>query len=231
MPPWVDCEGAATVRRIAAVRTDSGPRIPKPWGLYAQAGIATINGLVELWQQGDEVSIENQDPAGSWLVRKAVPTPTGAWAYILDDWGVQYRSGRWPFARKGEPTSVRVCPDTEFRIWRNEAVDVIPGRASSGGGGFADMYAHAQLNLWVRSAGDGGSAVVCPVSVELDLEDKTARIVGACPDRLAPQARLKASKLLELVLEHREIAATGDRIGPATAHERFLDHYCSADVR
>ncbi len=177
------------------------------------------------------MSLTNQDPAGSWLARKAVPMPTGTWEYILDDWGVRYRSGSWPFARNGESTSVRVCPDTEFRVWRNEAVDMSPGRAA---GGDCDVYAHAQLNLWVRSDGDGNdadSAVVCSVSVELDLENETARIVGMCPDRLAQQARLKASKLLALVLGHRAAAATGDRIGPVTAHERFLDRYCSADVR
>ncbi len=106
----------------------------------------------------------------SFYMYGAAP-PEGQWAYTVDDFGICYGPGWWPFHRDGKPGTVRVAPDVEYRARPNEYLLISPGQAAT---------ATARLHLFIRAQGLGVLTVAayflgahrshCRASVVADFE-------------------------------------------------------------
>lgn len=138
----------------------------------------------------------------------AIAPPEGDWEYELDDFGVTFGSGWWPFYKDGKPAAVRLAPDTAYQSWRNEYVLLW----SDG-----DATAHAGLKLWRRPQGMGG--MVARARVTIDIRGKRATVGTACPSDLLEQAEAKAERLLRFILMARGERRADRRL--ITAHERY----------
>lgn len=81
----------------------------------------------------------------------------GQWRFEVDDFVVPYGAARWfPF-----PRCVRLAPDIDYRSWRNEYVQLCPGRRAH--------QASADLTIGLRAQGMG--AVTVTIVADLDLRD------------------------------------------------------------
>jgi hypothetical protein len=118
------------------------------------------------------------------------PPPDGEWEYVVDDFGMSYGPGWWPLYRDGEPCSVRLAPDIEYRSWRNEYVIVRPS---------ADACAVAEVMLYCRRHGLGGMVVDARISI--DLRERTATVISdlsAFADQIRENAREKGRQAAAL---------------------------------
>jgi hypothetical protein len=139
----------------------------------------------------------------------AVAPPQGEWMYEVDDFNVVYGPGWWPFHRGGEPTTVRLAPNTRYWAWRNEYVLVTPT---------ADAAARARLSVYVAPAGAGG--VVVTTGAVVDLRAGTAVVDDGCPAHVRDAAQVKADRVLALALAARAQRRRG-QAAPVTAYERY----------
>lgn len=129
----------------------------------------------------------------------------GDWSYVLDDTGVRYGSGWYPYDK-----SVRLSPDVEFRSWRNEYVLVSWTEDPA--------VVKARLKLATRKHGMMGAMVV-RVQATLNLEHGT---VTLHPDdltgELLHQAQTKARRIIDLFAAERARRDTPrKRLKPVTA--------------
>jgi len=137
--------------------------------------------------------------------------PDGDWAYEVDDFDIAYGPGWWPYHRDGQPSGVRLAPNTRYWAWRNEYVLAHPtGRGPT---------VHAGLQLYERKQGMGAMIVRC--RVVLDLKHGSFTVDERCPPHLRPQADTKAQRLLDLILAARRERRRGQP-APLTAHQRWL---------
>lgn len=167
-----------------------------------------------------QLGVWNDDPSGSEFYMYPSAAPAGDWGYIVDDSGIGYRDGYWPFGRLEEPrksrraTSLRLAPDDRYCAAGQNYVFIRPDRR-------AEWRATADLNLTVRSQGLGAIVVRC--SVEMDLRDFTfslSRIGDEWPHDLKEQAEDKATRLVEFVRSHVTWRNAGKRT-VESAHERW----------
>ncbi|MGW4720903.1 hypothetical protein [Nocardia sp. NPDC004260] len=161
------------------------------------------------------------DPAGSYFHGWGVPTPEGQWQYELDDWGIVYGPGWWPFHRYYEqthgrsrrtPSSVRVSPGTAYQSWGNESITLRPSPQHP-------TRVEARMTLFVRTQGLG--AIVADTQIALDIRQRRTTIADTCPPALREQAELKAARLLRFVLDHRRARRRGTT-EPDTAYGRWM---------
>lgn len=143
----------------------------------------------------------------------AKPPPPGDPPYAVDDLGLAYGPGLWPF-RDADGTkglaSVHIAPSCEYRAWRNESVWVCPTQRGSG--------AEARVSLWLRRQGMGG--YVLRVNVRFDLKRETFAF-APLEEPLRAQAASKAQRVLDLIRVSRQERDRGAK-RPTTAHETWL---------
>lgn len=133
------------------------------------------------------------DPKGEEFYSFPAKVPEGDWAYIIDDFGIAYRRGWWPFRsadteeerravasweRKGHGewklgdgcgwASVRIAPNVDGCDAGQNYVGVWPDIHEA-------WKASADLHLYVRPQGRGG-AVVFNCTLIIDLRDMTGTI-------------------------------------------------------
>lgn len=166
-------------------------------------------------QQGP---VQANDPTGSRFYSYPSPEPHVPWEYIVDDYGVGYREGEWPFGRMTEsrwtrqPCSIRLAPDHEYRAAGQTYVRVSPTRSG--------RHAIAYMNLTVRSQGMGAIVVAC--RAEIDLSDFTVTLDGVqdgWPDTVKAQADQKTQKVVSLIRAQVARRDAGKR-KVSTAHEK-----------
>ncbi|WP_225731074.1 MULTISPECIES: hypothetical protein [unclassified Nocardia] len=161
-----------------------------------------------------------RDPEGCYFAVRAIPTPPGEWSYILDDFGVVYGSGWWPFHAIREnlvtgvatlgPTQIRVAPDTAYYSWQNQYVLLVPDLRDS-------ALVTCRIQLYVRPI-----AVLVDRTVTLDLRAEQYQLdPRGCPPALFDQLDTKAQRLLRFVLAHRAARCCGES-APTTAYDRWL---------
>lgn len=208
-------------RFFAASPLREGLRGPagKPWCVYDRdkdravnaAGDAVDEGAAYFATQAEaEELVERLEPTGTTYYSYGAKPPQGEWAYEIDDDGIVYGDGPWPFHHweRGGPISVKVSPNTEYRSWGNEHVLLWPGR-------FGQLV--ADLHLYVRQ--QGGYAMVWRCRVEFDLLTDTFTVPEHCPPTLRAQATSKAQKILDLVAFGRQDRDT--YLQPRNAHARY----------
>lgn len=138
--------------------------------------------------------------------------PLDNWAYVLDEPGIVYGPGWYPFHRtlsrseqnptapllnravpigKTEPTGVRISPNAANYSWRNEYVRLVP----------IDHRVRARMALFVRKQGLG--AMVRRITVEVDLRADLVTVPQECPDPLRKQADIKGQRVLNLLTAAR----------------------------
>jgi hypothetical protein len=148
----------------------------------------------------------------------------GDWAYALDQSGVVYGPGWYPFHRpvtslepnpaaplvhhpvetgRTAQTGVRISPDAAHYSWRNEYVALEP----------FDHRVRARMALFVRRQGMG--AMVRRVSIEIDLRNRHVTIPEACPEQLRHQADIKGHRILDLLRAARRERRRGVTIPTA----------------
>jgi hypothetical protein len=156
-------------------------------------------------------------PTGAQWRMHGLATPPGTWAYTLDDFGVEYGPGPWPFHndRDHEPCGVRLSPDTAYYAWSNEHVSVSPRRFAR---------AATTLDLFVRQR--GGGAVIVPCRISFDLLFDTFTVGDSCPPQLREQATSKAQKVLDLITAARRERDTYLR--PWTARDQYTRHQAAS---
>ena len=152
----------------------------------------------------------------------AVPEPAGLWRYGLDDFGILYGPGEWPFYRSDrsrvlaprEAASIRIAPDCEYRMWRNQEVRLYPQPVCH--------PVRVRLTLWVR-AHEGGGAWLLPAEALLWLPTRKwvwQPDVPECLAVAAANARDRILNFLHVALSERDAGA----IAPRTAHSRWATH-------
>jgi hypothetical protein len=114
-------------------------------------------------------------------------TPDGDWGYVVDDCGITYGPGWWPYHRDGKPGTVRVSPNTEFRSWRNEYVLISPSPSLT-----EPATAVARLQLFVRPQGMGAMTVAARIGV--DIRQRTFSLPDGLPAELHEQATVKGRR-------------------------------------
>jgi len=198
------------------------------------------------WQRKDQAAARSQEPRMDVYIPPSVAPEDefysfgheldlGDWAYILDDVGIVYGPGWYPFHRMPEradtqatgshagraaqaapttPTGVRISPDLEPRAWGNEYVLLEP----------YDHRVQARMTLFVARRGMG--VTVRRLSLKIDLRQRQVSLPDACPDALRSQAETKGGRVLDLLIaarreRRRGATAPGDVLGhrePARAH-------------
>jgi hypothetical protein len=177
-----------TLFAACPVRRELRGPADKPWCVYDTVydrpvdadGLPGTDAIAYFASQAEaEALAEQLWPRGAEFDMYGIATPTGDWAYAVDDSGVVYGDGPWPFHddEDGGPRSVRLSPDTTYYSWRNEHVGVWPRRFGR---------AAATLTLYVRRRGSGAVVVACKVT--FDLLSDTFSIDGSCPPQLREQA-------------------------------------------
>lgn len=138
--------------------------------------------------------------------------PLDDWAYTLDEPGIVYGPGWYPFHRptsrseqnpaapllnhtvatgKTEPARVRISPNVANYSWRNEYVRLVP----------IDHRVQARITLFVRRQGLG--AMVRRITIEVDLRAGLVTIPERCPEPLRNQAEVKGQRVLDLLTTAR----------------------------
>lgn len=145
------------------------------------------------------------DPEGAYFYTYPVKPPEGEWEYRLDEVGITYGPGPWPFyyaPHGGDrvPFGVRVSPDTEILSWGNEYVLLRPLLQDP-------EIVESKLRLYVRPQGLG--AVVVAVRFGINLRQETAAVTPSCPPELREQADIKVARLLRFLLQHRTARDAG----------------------
>lgn len=140
--------------------------------------------------------------------------PTGDWSYIVDDDGISYGPGPFPFHGiwmsdpQLEPKIVRLAPDCAYYAWGHEYVLLEPT---------ADGRASADITITVRPLNRG--AVTVGVSVLLDAAAGSYAL-GDCPAHVRDAAEEKAGKLLRF-LQTAIAERDAGRSKPDTAFDRW----------
>ena len=142
----------------------------------------------------------------------ATPLPIDDWStYIVDDYGISYTSGRWPFHRD----TIRLAPDVGYghdhvseyvMLWQDSC---------------HSQLAMAELNLTLRPEKLG--LWVVSVSAYLDLVHGTVALTPEdIPPELREQAMIKADRILQLLAAERARRNSPEHPGePDTAYEKF----------
>jgi hypothetical protein len=149
----------------------------------------------------------------------ACPEPEGDWEYIVDDWGILYGPGRWPFYRiynnelrperngKKEPTSVRLNSDTGYENGVRYVLLFPPQN---------DGRTEALIHVAVRPQGMG--FYMADAVVQFDLAGSFE--IDRCPDIARPQVEDRARKILTFLAK-----ATAERDKrkrkPETAYDNW----------
>ncbi len=152
-----------------------------------------------------------------------VPEPAEPWGYNLDDYGIIYGPGDWPFweitggnsvpglpvdEKKSEPRrSIRLAPDTVFQSWRQ-----------------AYMLAYREKDGYSLSFGwairpQGMGQHVAHVNVRLSDSCRIRNEREFKGDALK-QVRARVAKFKTFLEKHREARNRGDD-RPTTAHELY----------
>lgn len=141
--------------------------------------------------------------------------PEGTWAYVVDDYGIVFGRGWWPFYdnRSLQPSAVRLAPDTAFRAWRNEYVLVYPGIDD-------DRTCWFQVSIYLRPQGMGAYVWDSP-TIYLDIPTGTWVCHGNIPDEVASDVDTKVFCVFQLIhqmrgLRRKKVAA------PPLAHEAWI---------
>lgn len=138
----------------------------------------------------------------------------GQWEYELDDWGITYGRGPWPFyqhyqdEKRRRVTSVRLSPNKAYQSWRT---------------GYALAYVHDDgslfcftFDLWDKKQGMGGYVWHVHLSIEngqpVGIENLPPEIVDRVRDRWGKFERFLAACIAERDARKRR---------PITAHERY----------
>lgn len=150
----------------------------------------------------------------------------GVWNYQLDQGGVVYGPGRYPFHQPDtfretdpsfpvlthevptgctRPASVRLSPDVANYAWRNEYVTVEP---------FGDL---ALLRTRLFAGRVGHQIMVRSIAIELDLATERIAVPAGCPDTLVEQATVKAQRVLALLRAARDERDSGEPCPKAVA--------------
>jgi hypothetical protein len=152
-----------------------------------------------------------------------VPEPAEPWGYNLDDTGIHYGPGDWPFWQvtggnivPGLPTtpesreprdSLRLAPDTVFQSWRQAYVLVY--REPKG--------LSLSFGWAIRPQGMGQH--VAYVNVKLDDDCRIRNRRDFTGDALK-QVRARVEKFKAFLQQHRESRDRGEK-RPVTAHELY----------
>ncbi len=149
-----------------------------------------------------------------------VPEPAEPWAYDLDDYGILYGPGDWPFYRfigetPGRPPTPRsisdasIClsPDSAFQSWRQARMSAY--RTAEG---FDLSFGWA-----IRPQGMG-QYIAC-VNVRLDDSFKILNRFNFKGGALK-QVRMRVEKFKAFLEKHRA-ARDGGEERPETAHENY----------
>ncbi|MFE0461851.1 hypothetical protein ACFW1A_21645 [Kitasatospora sp. NPDC058965] len=137
--------------------------------------------------------------------------PTGDWPYRLDDFGIAYGPGDWPFHRRLQRTEwhpanplithqvdtgateqarVRLSPDPGGSWYgRNHYVSISP----------AGEDVHADLTLYIARQGMG--AMVRRATLVLTPRSGAVTVPDGCPPPLRPQAEERGRRLLAFLSE------------------------------
>lgn len=136
----------------------------------------------------------------------------GKWAYVLDQLGVTYGPGWYPFREKvtrsepdpvepllnrkvptgrTTPVGVRISPGVANYSWGNEYVTLEP----------VDHRVRARMTLFVRKQGMG--AMIRRVEIAVDLRERSVTIPPECPAELHTQAQVKGERILDLLTAAR----------------------------
>jgi hypothetical protein len=159
--------------------------------------------------------VSRNKPAGEVCDLQAVPEPAGNWDYELDDHGVTYGRGPWPFFRRGteqtsQPTLIRLAPNTAYRAWGIQYVLLMPNEA------LTRVYVCGQT--YVKRPRFG----TCerPLYAELSLPNLNWRWLSPIDAEILERARQRRRKILRFL---RRARAERDRgqLAPITAHERW----------
>jgi hypothetical protein len=150
------------------------------------------------------LGVREGDPAGAKFYMHPVKPPEGDWSYIVDDFGIAYRLGYWPFRSANEAEDresvaahkrqglkhgedwtpgegcgwrpVRLSPDSEYCAAGQNYVMLWPDMRE-------DWKANADLHLYVRPQGLGAITLEC--SLVIDLRDMTGTVttwpIGGSP--------------------------------------------------
>lgn len=148
----------------------------------------------------------------------AIPEPVGEWEYNLDDYGVVYGPGIWPFYSKvsdvfkknfgqNEPRSIRLAPDHDYSAARNLYVMMWP----------ISELAQADISVYVKPQGLGGYVGNAAVHFNLKENNFTVKL---CPTIIREQVEEKATKILRFLAVCRQERDTG-RLAPKNAHEKW----------
>jgi hypothetical protein len=149
------------------------------------------------------------DPYGRNTVLNP-PTPSGSWAYLVDDFGIGYGPGWWPYYRDGKPDSVRLAPDTAFYAWRDQYVLAGP----------ADSLTNSHVIVTLALPWDDGDGRTMRCKVYLDLRDRSVTVPDSIPVSARTEAQEKGQRVLDLVLAARAERRRGAS-APVTAHQRW----------
>lgn len=151
----------------------------------------------------------------------AVPEPKGDWKYELDDSGITYGKGLWPFylTREGRifHASVRLAPDSEYQAWRNQYVMLMPLWAEEEHYGKAPKV-HVSIGVYTRPEGLGGW--VSKVQAIIHIKKLRWQWTQPLSATIARQAKLKRRKVLQFIRRSLRERDEG-RKAPLTAHERY----------
>lgn len=145
----------------------------------------------------------------------ARPLPEEPWEYEVDDHGIVYGPGWWPFYRtdrpgtKPKPVAIRLAPDADYRAWRNGYVIVFPKDRET---------VSALLHLYVEPHGMGADVFDVEAYVNVRTGDVTYR--REPPASLRGQADALAGKVARLAQTHRRLRRTSP--APLTAHGRWM---------
>jgi len=150
-----------------------------------------------------------------------VPEPVEPWGYNLDDYGIIYGPGDWPFweitggnsvpglpatKKKSEPRqSIRLAPDTAFQSWRQ-----------------AYMLAGCEKDGFSLSFG----WAIRPQGLGRHVAHVNVRLSGSCRIRnerefkgdALKQVRARVAKFKAFLEQHREARDRGEQ-QPVTAHQ------------
>ncbi|RKR88296.1 hypothetical protein BDK92_2607 [Micromonospora pisi] len=149
---------------------------------------------------------EHAAPPGSTCDGWDERNPHSDWAYDVDDYGIVYGDGAWPFYIDGQPARVRLSPTT-FRAWGSRYAATWPDHPG---------HAAASFNCDVRPQGMGATGR--RVTVDINLLTNTFTVPDSCPLELREEAIAHAQRILDVI-----IAARADRehyARPWTAHDR-----------
>lgn len=156
----------------------------------------------------------------------AIAPPPGDWGYELDDHGISYGPGWWPFHSEqprhpGRPArSLRLAPDVAYLAWRNLYALIDPVTSPR------NPHVTAYVTLFLgrrdgrRGPTGGGGHVIRSVRMLLDLRTHTVTPPSGLPPSLNAQALSYGERILRFLIAARAERRRGTT-RPTTAYERY----------